>query len=156
MYWITVPLSENSGYSCGIMLQWYSMTCRAAVAVTISAPQKQRARPSADWVGSAAFDTWSSRPQCSRGGSPATRPRSRRAPAQSSQRCCRDAPGDDARARIEAAAPAPLIDVGWHAGADPDRPDLHIAIENLPAFAVAVFRSAAGEGGHGGIEARGV
>ena len=35
---ITVPLSENSGYSCGIVLQWYSMTCRAVVAVTISAP----------------------------------------------------------------------------------------------------------------------
>ena len=29
-----------------------SMTCRAVVAVTISAPQKQRARPSVDWAGS--------------------------------------------------------------------------------------------------------
>jgi hypothetical protein len=36
---------------------------------------------------------------------------------------------------------ASLIDVDGDAGADPDRADLNIAIENLPAFGVGVFRS---------------
>src|SRR4051794_5863681 len=34
--------------------------------------------------------------------------------------------------RIETAAPAPLIDVDGDAGADSDRADLHVAIENMP------------------------
>src|SRR5258705_3746575 len=58
------------------------------------------------------------------------------------------------RSRIEAAAPAPLVDVDRDAGADPDRADLHVAIENLPAFSVGVFRAAARQRGHGAIEAR--
>jgi hypothetical protein len=55
------------------------------------------------------------------------------------------------RARIEAAAPSPLIDVDRDTGADPDRADLHVTIENLPAFGVGVSRAAAGEGGHTAI-----
>ena len=58
------------------------------------------------------------------------------------------------RAGIEPATPAPLIDVGKDAGADPNRADLNVAIENLPAFGVGVFRAAAGEDEHGAIEAR--
>jgi len=36
-----------------------------------------------------------------------------------------------------------LIDIGRPAGADPDRADLNVAIEDLPAFDVGVFRAAA-------------
>jgi hypothetical protein len=35
---------------------------------------------------------------------------------------------------MEAATPAPLIDVDRHAGAHLDRADLNIAIEDQPAF----------------------
>jgi hypothetical protein len=53
---------------------------------------------------------------------------------------------------MEAAAPAPLIDTDRNARADSDRADLNIAIEDRPAFGAGVFRSAAGEGGHGPLK----
>jgi hypothetical protein len=39
---------------------------------------------------------------------------------------------------METAAPAPLINIGRDAGADPDRANLNVAIKNLPAFGVGV------------------
>ena len=51
--------------------------------------------------------------------------------------------------REEAAAPAPLIDVDRDPGALGDRADLHVAIEDVPAFLMAVLCAASGERGHG-------
>jgi hypothetical protein len=51
------------------------------------------------------------------------------------------------RQRVEAALPAPLVNIDRHAGAERDRTDLHIAIVDVPA--IRTFGgAAAGEGGH--------
>jgi hypothetical protein len=52
------------------------------------------------------------------------------------------------RARIEAAAPFPRIGVVRIADAFGNRPDMNIAVVNVPALSV-MFGSAAGEFGHG-------
>jgi hypothetical protein len=54
-------------------------------------------------------------------------------------------------ARIEAAAPLPLISSCGIAGADSDAADMHIAIEDAPALLAGVGIAAAGQGGHVGF-----
>jgi hypothetical protein len=51
-------------------------------------------------------------------------------------------------ARIETAAPSPLIDVDRDARALSDRADLHIPIEHMPNLSAGVRFAAAGKGGH--------
>jgi hypothetical protein len=53
------------------------------------------------------------------------------------------------RHRIEAAVPLPLIDMDGHAGADADRADMDVEIEDAPALLGGIWIAAAGEGGHG-------
>jgi hypothetical protein len=50
------------------------------------------------------------------------------------------------RARIETAAPFPRIGVVRIAGTFGNRPDMNIAVVNVPAFLAVVFGSAAGGG----------
>lgn len=52
------------------------------------------------------------------------------------------------RARIEAAAPFPLLGIVRVADALNDRADVDIAIVDVPAFLAGIGRSAAGEFGH--------
>lgn len=52
------------------------------------------------------------------------------------------------RQRIEAAIPAPLVNVVGDAGALRDHANTHVAIVNVPALLLGVGRSAAGELGH--------
>jgi len=53
------------------------------------------------------------------------------------------------RERKEPAEPSPLVGILRHPGPLGDRADLHIAVEDLPAFLVAVFLAVSGEGVHG-------
>jgi hypothetical protein len=57
------------------------------------------------------------------------------------------------RSGVEAATPFPLVDVNRAAGAARNRSDMHIAVIDVPAI-LAFGITAAGEGGHGFIEAR--
>jgi hypothetical protein len=52
------------------------------------------------------------------------------------------------RPRIEPAVPFPRIGVVRIADALGNRPDMNIAVTNVPAFMAVVCGSAAGEGGH--------
>jgi hypothetical protein len=55
---------------------------------------------------------------------------------------------------MEAARPSPRIFVEGNAGAKRDRAGVDIAPIDVPAFLAGFGRSAAGELGHGAIEAR--
>jgi hypothetical protein len=57
------------------------------------------------------------------------------------------------RGRVEAALPAPLVDVDPDAGTGRDRPDVHATAIDVPAVG-AIGRAAAGEGGHAHLIAR--
>ncbi len=54
------------------------------------------------------------------------------------------------RARIEAAIPFPRIGVVRVSDALGNRPDMNVAVINVPAFVAVVYGSAAGEGRYGG------
>ncbi len=55
---------------------------------------------------------------------------------------------------IEAAGPAPRVLVMRNASADRNRADAHVTVVDVPTFVGSIGRAAAGEGGHGAIEAR--
>jgi hypothetical protein len=50
--------------------------------------------------------------------------------------------------RVEAAAPAPLVDAGGHTRAETDGADVDVAVVDAPRLMASIRITAAGQGGH--------
>jgi hypothetical protein len=140
---------------------WATWTCWLMPLMSITSPQKHLDRRSlVAWVAcipnpTSRISTLSrrgasgirrSRPPCDWRERPARLPRNRPAPGRSWPRCrtC----SRRARARIEAAAPLPLISAERIARSNRDRADVDVAIIDKPVFLAGFDIAAAGEGGH--------